>query len=147
MSMTFEVVSDGDRPLVVKRADGSDAARLQAEAERLRAATHPGVVQVVSSGPVGTGWELRMVHAGRPLEIVPEMPAAQVAAMSASLATTLADLHGCGLVHGRVDPSHVLVGPHGRPVLCGFTGRAVDPAADPLRTGRDRRRRRRPARS
>ena len=40
----------------------------------------------------------------------------------AKLASTVADLHQLGLVHGRIDPSHVLLGPAGRPVLCGFTG-------------------------
>ena len=38
------------------------------------------------------------------------------------LASTVADLHQLGLVHGRIDPSHVLLGANQRPILCGFTG-------------------------
>jgi hypothetical protein len=40
----------------------------------------------------------------------------------ASLAATVAELHRLGVRHGAIDPSHVLLGPGGRPVLCGFSG-------------------------
>ena len=30
------------------------------------------------------------------------------------------------MVHGRLDASHILVGDHGRPVLCGFGDGCVD---------------------
>ena len=44
----------------------------------------------------------------------------EVAGVAEALAATLADLHDMGIVHGAVTPEHVLVGPDGRPVLCGF---------------------------
>ncbi len=105
---------------MVKRADAGGAPSLQREGERLAQASHPGVVQVLGSGPADGGWELRTAHAGRPLSIVEPLTVPQAAGVVASLASTLADLHQMGVVHGRIDGSHVLVGEHGRPVLCGF---------------------------
>lgn len=131
MSITVEVLSDDDRPLVVKRADEVDAERLRGEADRLGAASHPGVVQVISSARSADGWELRTVHAGRPVEVVGPLSTGQVAAIGAALATTVADLHASGVVHGRIDGSHVLIGGHGRPVLCGFGAGDPDVPATP----------------
>lgn len=104
----------------MRRATGPDAPRLRATGERLVAAAHPGVAEVVSSQGSDQEWELSVVHAGRPVEILTPMPAQQVAGVAAAVAATLADLHAVGIVHGRIDPSHVLIGAHGRPVLCGF---------------------------
>jgi hypothetical protein len=106
--------------VVVKRADGADRDRLRLEGERLARASHPGVVQVLRSGRVGDGWELRTAHAGRPLSSLDGPEVREVASLVASAATTLADLHQLGLIHGRIDGSHVLVGEQGRAVLCGF---------------------------
>ena len=47
---------------------------------------------------------------------------ADVGGVAASVASTLADLHDAGVVHGRLDASHVLVGDGGRPRLCGWSG-------------------------
>lgn len=44
------------------------------------------------------------------------------AGLLAAVATTVADLHAMGVVHGRIEPSHVVVDGVGRPVLCGFGG-------------------------
>ena len=41
MNISVEVLSDEDRPMVVKRARGTDIDRLRLEGERLRAASHP----------------------------------------------------------------------------------------------------------
>lgn len=106
--------------VVVKTATGADAPRLRAAGERLLAAAHPGVIEVLSSSGSGDWWELRLVHGGRPLDTLGPMRPEQVAAIAAAAAATLADLHACGIVHGRIDPSHVLLGSHGGPVLCGF---------------------------
>jgi hypothetical protein len=46
---------------------------------------------------------------------------AAVAGLGAAVAATLADLHDIGLVHGRLDATHVLVGGDGRPRLCGLS--------------------------
>lgn len=120
MSHAIEVVADATSPVVVKRATGDGADALRREGERLRAAAHPGVVELLGSSGTDDGWELRMVHGGRPLEVMGHLPVGQVAAIVAALATTLADLHDLGVVHGRVDGAHALVGRHGRPVLCGL---------------------------
>jgi hypothetical protein len=118
--MTGVEVRGGDA-VVVKRAEGGDAAaRLRREGERLAQASHPGVVSLVRSAPCGDGWELVVAHRGRPLAGLEPLAPGQVAAIVAGVAATLADLHEIGVVHGRLDASHVLVGDHGRAVLCGF---------------------------
>lgn len=131
MSITVEVLVEQGRPVVVKRADGTDIDRVRSEGDRLRLASHPGVVQLVSSAPSAHGWELRTVHAGRPVDVAGPLTVGEVAALAAGLATTLADLHAAGIVHGRVEPSHVLVGSLGRPVLCGFGMVERDGPAEP----------------
>lgn len=129
------LVEAGDSgPVVVRRATGPDALRLRALGERLTEAAHPGVVEVVSSGPVEQdGWELRLAHGGRPVGVVGTLRPPQVAAVAAAVAATLADLHAAGIVHGRIDASHVLIGTDGRPLLCGFADPselAAEPADD-----------------
>jgi hypothetical protein len=120
MVVTTTVESDAGRPVVVKRAPGEVGARLRREGERLQRARHPGVVPVVRSGPIDGGWELATGHAGRPVAALGGLRVPQVAGLVAGVASTLADLHGLDVVHGRVDATHVLVGEHGRPVLCGL---------------------------
>lgn len=131
MSHTCEVKAEGSEPIVVRRATGpADVAHLRAIADRLAAAAHPGVVEVVRSLGDGDLWELHLAFAGQPVDRMGSPTVEQVAGVAASVATTLADLHAAGVVHGRVEASHVLVGPHGRPVLCGFAP-VDDPAVGP----------------
>lgn len=125
MVRSTQVVGGAPGPLVVKRATGDDVDRLVTEAQRLEAAAHPGVVELVGSGATRDGWELRLAHGGRPLESAGALPVRAVAGLAAGIAATLADLHDAGIVHGRIDASHVLIGPHGRPVLCGLGGDPV----------------------
>lgn len=120
MTHSTEIRADDRAAVVVKRATGPGAAILRAEGERLRAAAHPGVVEVLESAGTDDDWELRLAHAGRALAIAGPLTTAQVAALTAAVAATLADLHDGGIVHGRVDARHVLVNGQGRPVLCGF---------------------------
>jgi hypothetical protein len=122
--------------VVVKRASGDDGVEaLRREGERLRRAAHPGVVPVVRSGPTADGWELVLSHGGRPLSTCAPLAPAAAGGVAASVASTLADLHDLGIVHGRLDATHVLLGDQGRPVLCGFgdgataAGRPDDVAA------------------
>lgn len=130
MTIASELQPDrtgGVGAVVVRRATGSDdATRLRRIGERLLAIAHPGVVQVRSSSGDDHQWELRLDYAGRPLEQLGAMSAEQVAGLAAAVAATLSDLHGAGVVHGRVDASHILVGREGRPILCG-----VDIDSDP----------------
>lgn len=129
--MTTIVEASGEGPVVVKRGGHGEAPRLRLEGERLRRASHPGVVQLLSSGPVDDGWELRTAHAGRPLSALCRPSLQHAAALVAAASSTLADLHQLGIVHGRLDASHVLVGDQGRPVLCGFgDGSALAQAED-----------------
>lgn len=120
MARTTEVLAGATSAIVVKRATGADVSTLRAEAARLEVAAHPGVVQLVSSCGTDEAWELRLAHAGRPVDLVGLLPPTVVAGVVAAVAATVADLHERGTVHGRIDASHVLIGRHGRPVLCGL---------------------------
>lgn len=131
MSITLRVDSGEGRAVIVKSASADSAQRLAQEAARLVAAAHPGVVEVTATGPVGEGWELRLAHGGRPLASVRTLSTRAIAKVVSSVATTLADLHAMGVVHGRVDASHVLLGPDGRGVLCGLGPDVADPAPTP----------------
>ena len=55
---------------------------------------------------------------------------ARAAGLVIALASTVADLHDVGVVHGRIEPEHVVIGASDRPVLCGFGQPATpgDPA-------------------
>ncbi len=91
------------------------------EAELLAAARHPGVVELV--GVEGSAERPILVTApvdGPSLAAFGPLAAEEAAGLLAALASTLADLHDLGIVHGAVDADHVLVGSDGRPVLCGF---------------------------
>jgi tRNA A-37 threonylcarbamoyl transferase component Bud32 len=104
--------------------------RLRHEAEVLRTFRHPGVVELVAFEDNGGVAELRTVGVDGPTLASVQGPSpADVAAVGAAVATTLADLHEAGLVHGAVDASHVILGENG-PVLTGFAD------AGPPRGGR-----------
>lgn len=130
MAIATTVETDGERAVVVKRGTDADAERLRLEGERLERARHPGVVPVLRSEPAGEGWELCTAHRGRPVGAMgtaDPLSVPQVARLAAAVASTLADLHDLGLVHGRIDATHVLVGEHGRAVVCGL-GDGTTPA-------------------
>jgi hypothetical protein len=122
---------------IVTRAETDDEEiRLRHEAGQLRAAAHPGVVELgpwTGERPV----ELRTRLAGRPLTDVGPLAAAEVCGLGAAVATVLADLHDVGVVHGALRPDHILVGPDGRPVLSGFGSSTTVEAGDPTRDVRD----------
>jgi hypothetical protein len=124
--------------IAVKTAINADEmADLAEEARRLQTARHPGVVAFVDYRVTGDCAELHTGYAGESLECW-SGTAAQIAGVAAAVATTLADLHELGIIHGRVDRSHVLMGPDGRPKLCGFSPleRSADPADDVAAVGR-----------
>jgi eukaryotic-like serine/threonine-protein kinase len=131
MSMHVRVALDDEGPIAVKTATtADDVARLRLEAQRLRDAAHPGLVSVVSPDPAGdiveahvdpaSDVELSTRFAGDPVSHWTGSLAC-VAGLGAAVATTLADLHDMGLVHGRLDSTHILVGADGRPRLCGLS--------------------------
>jgi hypothetical protein len=84
------------------------------------------------SADAGTGdavEELRTVYAGDPLARWTGSIEG-IAGVGAAVASTLADLHELGVVHGRIDDGHILVGDDGRPRLCGLSGPGDATAAD-----------------
>jgi hypothetical protein len=142
MSMQVTVALDAEGPIAVKTATGAeDVARLRLEAERLQRAAHPGLVAAVAPAllgvdearadhgaeagtddgvDAGASVEIRTRFAGDPLTHWSGSVGA-VAGFGAAVASTLADLHDIGLVHGRLDATHILVGDDGRPRLCGLS--------------------------
>ena len=104
----------------LKIAVGDQVDRLRHEASVLGATQHPGVVELVGFTDEGGVAELRTVEVdGPPLAAADVLRPDEVAGLAAAVATTLADLHDSGLVHGAITSSHVLLGAAG-PVLCGF---------------------------
>jgi len=133
------------RRVAIKHAETpEEAARLRREADLLDVATHPALVELLAfdDGPLPvlqTAYVGSSLTAGRALEVD------EIAGVVAATASTLADLHEMGLVHGSVALDHVLVDDDGRPVLCslgcgGLAGErpaagaaeasVLDPAAD-----------------
>ena len=105
----------------------------------LALARGPGVVDLVAAGEDvdGAAWLRTGYLAGGTLSEVARTHG-EVATMAAlaQVATTLADLHDRGIVHGRLSPDHV-VGGAGGATLCGFsaavasvTGGRVEPGID-----------------
>jgi hypothetical protein len=120
----------GRRVMAKAALNAEEAARLAREAEQLEAARHPGVVELVGVDGSGVGSMLLTAHVEGPtLAAVGPLPLEEAAGLLAALATTLADLHDLGVVHGAVAPEHVIVGAGGRPVLCGlaYGGRSGEP--------------------
>ena len=125
----------GRRVLAKVAGTADEAMRLEREARNLDAARHPGVVELVGVDGHGIGAILLTAHVDGPtLAGVGRLPLEEGAGLLAALATTVADLHDLGVVHGAVSPEHVLLGPGGRPVLCslGYGGSAeeMSPADD-----------------
>jgi len=142
--VTVEHTPDGRLVAVKRSRHPRNDARLRHEAEVLERARHPGVVELVHLEERGEDTALlTLAVAEGSLERRPRPSVPRVAALAASLASTLADLHAMGVVHGRIEASHVLVGRDGRPILCGFSEAATDstsassPAADDLPTPPD----------
>jgi hypothetical protein len=107
----------------VKKAETRrERERLAAEAGILAAAAHPGVVRLVDviGGSPPTALVLGRIDGPALSELGRRLDWAEVAGLGAALATTVADLHELGVVHGSVRAEHVLLDEAGRPVLCGF---------------------------
>ena len=108
--------------MAVKTADNpAEAAKLGHEADLLRRSAHPGVVAIVSFTPDANGAEL-VLTAPSEHTVAEQMPETQRECLDlvAAIAEIVADLHALGVAHCAIRPDHVLVAPHGQPVLCGF---------------------------
>ena len=120
----------GDGLVVVKeaRSDG-DVARLTREASMLARCRHPGVVDLLGVEERA----IRLRHAGTALGRLGPFPADQAAGIACAVADVVHALHRLGVVHGDIEPAHVLLDERGRPRLCGFgqaSDRTDDGAAD-----------------
>ena len=112
---------DAGRLVAAKAADPAWAEALMAEAELLRRAQMPGVVELIEAHPAPvptlvTRWVGTRTLADLPLPLTPE----RAGALCLAVASTIESLHRTGVVHGAVEPTHVLLDAGGRPVLCGF---------------------------
>lgn len=106
-------------------------------------ARHPGVTELIRITDGGDATELT-TRSGSDHTLAdwdgPEgqsVDTAVIAGVLAALATTCSDLHGLGLVHGRIEPQRVAIPASGQPVLTGFeaagpVGTMSRPADPPL---------------
>ena len=106
--------------LACKTAQPEDSERIRHEAQLLKRLAHPGIVQFVDFIEESSV-ELYLAFVGPDSWATqpPSTPSESLEAL-ASAASTVADLHGLGTVHGALCPEHVLVAPDKRPVLCGL---------------------------
>ena len=119
MKVRVETV-DGQQWVVKSAASPAETAHLGREAEQLRRAAHPGVVEL-GSFQAGPPVELRTRHAGRSLDEMAPLRLPSCAVSGPQWRRVLADLHDLGIVHGAIGADHILIGAEGRPVLCGFS--------------------------
>ena len=110
--------------LACKTAPAEDSGRIRHESELLERLQHPGIVQFVEFVD-GPSVELYLGFVG-PDSWATQPPATSAESIEAlaSAASTVADLHELGTVHGALCPEHVLVAPDKRPVLCGLADAA-----------------------
>ena len=128
--MSFHVISIFMTGITVTRRNGNllacktappeDSERIRHEAQLLKRLEHPGIVQFVDFIEESSV-ELYLAFVGPDSWATqpPSTPSESLEAL-ASAASTVADLHGLGTVHGALCPEHVLVAPDKRPVLCGL---------------------------
>jgi hypothetical protein len=96
------------------------------EAAMLTVARHPGVVALLALMKGRDGLELITGWVGtRSLAESHLLAPADGARVVSAVAATVADLHRHGIVHGSIDPSHVLLDEEGRPLLCSFGNAAL----------------------
>ena len=132
------MANDGPAAHVKRASTARELRRLDAERATLTAVRHPNMVELI--GDHHAPGELATVLAGRTdLAQRPPRDAGEVRRFGASICAAVADLHDMGVVHGAIEPSHCIVAPAGRIVLCSFgsarithasgaTDRAVTPA-------------------
>lgn len=119
MDQRTEIVEGADAPLLRKWAlTSTGRAALAQEADRLERARHPGVVALASVADD----HLDLEWAGAETLALARLTRGSAARIVTVLAATIADLHDRGIVHGRIDETHVVIGSDLRPRLCGLRG-------------------------
>ncbi len=132
--MATAVASDAAGNPILLKTSRSDAGRerLRHEANLLRRCVHPNVVELVDLRE-GTG-DTTLVQrwaGSRTVACLGSIDTAEAAGIIAALAGTVADLHEAGVCHRRIDESHVVIAPDGRPILCGFAEATEGSEAQP----------------
>lgn len=105
--------------------------RIKREAALLESVRHEGIVRFVAADTAAFPNVLITERVDGPsLANAEPLPGPEIDRIVNALAVTLAYLHQMGVVHGSIAPEHVLLRPHGQPVLCGFGygGRVGDAA-------------------
>lgn len=118
---THEVVwATGDSgPVVVKRSTGRGRGALRREAEALRQIRCERLVELVEVVDVDEITALVLRHAGDvTLADLPGGDPGLTLAVIQHVCEAVVELHRTGWAHGRLDPSHVVVGPRGTVRLC-----------------------------
>ena len=121
---TVTVATDPDLGVVARRraTEGARRAELRALAALLGELRNPGLVEVLAlRDPAGGPTELltRWVGATTLADQAPPRPT-EVAGLLAAVASTVAELHRCGMAHRQLRADHVLVD-GARPLLCGLS--------------------------
>jgi serine/threonine protein kinase len=132
------------RPVAVKVfRSGTDATgrqRFEDEARLLARLDHPGLVTVhdagTSDGELFLAMQLVEGHTLAERIADGPIPAAQTVELGRELATVLAYVHSCGIVHRDVKPANVLIAAAGRVFLADFgVSQLVDAAGQMTATG------------
>ncbi len=114
-------------PTLVKHAIGDGCRRLRHEAEILVAASGVNVVEVVGLDVHEDRCELSLRYLeAATLAEHPALDLAELLRVLLGVGAAVAELHRRGIRHGALGRDHILVEPHGLPVLCGF-GEATGP--------------------
>ena len=111
---------EGSRLVAVKRATGDRAQRLEHEARVLGRVAHPGVVDLIELRKRDATTELVTEYVGAESLASARIGPDDAGPIMSSLATTVAVLHGRGVVHHGITADHVLLAPDRVPILCGF---------------------------
>ena len=127
MSVTTHVGVINNRAVFIKKTANSDSSsRLAREASILAEIAGSGVVELANfvEGPSECSLSTYYVGGGTAADLVSQnkISSENVAAMAASLALTLADVHDRGYVHGTLAPHHVLGPISATPLICGWSG-------------------------
>ncbi|HEY6532139.1 MAG TPA: hypothetical protein VIY72_07535 [Acidimicrobiales bacterium] len=125
------------RLVAVKTARSGHEPDLAREAEILARAQVPGVVELVDDAPAPDGdgaaegtLVTRWIGPRSLGDIDASLDPERVAGVCLAVAASIGRLHRCGVVHGAIAPTHVVLDAHGRPVLCGFgAARLIDDTA------------------